>query len=256
MGRRIVLALALALACQLLACLGLRGSWRVARAHRAGKRAAEPGGFGALRATATKISGLAMVSVSSDTTSSSSSSNSKSKADSNSKIDLLYDSECPICMMEVNFLQKRDVQGRIRFTDLSSPSYNPAEHGNVTFKEGMRKLRAVLPGGEVITGVEVFRKSYDAIGLGWVFALTNYPVIGGLADKVYDVWAENRLRLTGRPDLAEQLAERSKTLAEMEPVDECDKDGCAIDWEAESGGDDADAKAPSGNWEQGSGKER
>jgi len=172
------------------------------------------------------------------------------------KIDLLYDSECPICMMEVNFLQKRDLNGRIRFTDLSSPDYNPADHGNVTFKQGMRKLRAVLPGGKVVTGVEVFRKTYDAIGLGWVFALTNYPVIGGVADKLYDVWAENRLRLTGRSDLAEQLAERSKTLAEIQPVDDCDKDGCAIDWEAETGGDDPLAKSSTGNWERSSGGEK
>lgn len=154
------------------------------------------------------------------------------------KIDLLFDSECPICMMEVNFLQKRDINKKIRFTDLSSPDYNPADHGNVTFKQGMRKLRAVLPGGKVVTGVEVFRQTYDAIGLGWVFALTSYPVIGGIADKMYDVWAENRLRLTGRAELAEQLLERSKLLAESEPIDECDKDGCVIDWEAETGGDD------------------
>ena len=36
-------------------------------------------------------------------------------------------------MMEVSFLQKRDINDRIRFTDLSDPSYNPAEHGNVQF---------------------------------------------------------------------------------------------------------------------------
>ena len=47
------------------------------------------------------------------------------------QIDLLYDSECPICMLEVNFLQKRDINNKIRFTDLSSSKYNPADHGNV-----------------------------------------------------------------------------------------------------------------------------
>lgn len=176
-------------------------------------------------------------------------------ASSLDKIDLLYDSECPICMMEVNFLQKRDVGNRIRFTDLSSKDYNPADHGNVTFKQGMRKLRAVLPGGKVVTGVEVFRKTYDAIGLGWVFALTNYPIIGGVADKLYDVWAENRLRLTGRADLAEQLVERSAALDEAEPIDDCDKDGCAIDWEAETGGEDPTNISPQ-NWERGSGGDR
>lgn len=170
-------------------------------------------------------------------------------------IDLLYDSECPICMMEVNFLQKRDIHGRIRFTDLASPDYEPSAHGNVTFKQGMRKLRAVLPDQTVVTGVEVFRRTYEAIGLGWMFAMTSLPVIGDIADKVYDVWAENRLRLTGREDLAEQLKERSEMLADAEPVDDCDKDGCAIDWEAEGGGEDFEQKSP-GSWETNTGGDR
>eukprot|EP01031_Cornospumella_fuschlensis_P039586 gene39586-48194_t len=33
--------------------------------------------------------------------------------------------------MEVEFLKKRDIGGKIRFTDISSSHYNPSEHGNV-----------------------------------------------------------------------------------------------------------------------------
>ena len=77
------------------------------------------------------------------------------------QIDLLYDSECPLCAMEVEFLKKRDYESKIRFTDLSSLDYNPSEHGNVKFADGMRKIRAILPDtNEVVTGVEVFRHVY------------------------------------------------------------------------------------------------
>ena len=77
------------------------------------------------------------------------------------QIDLLYDSECPLCAMEVEFLRKRDVENKIRFTDLSSLDYNPSDHGNVKFSDGMRKIRAILPDtNEVVTGVEVFRQVY------------------------------------------------------------------------------------------------
>ena len=147
------------------------------------------------------------------------------------QIDLLYDSDCPICQMEVDFLRKRDINHRIRFTDLSSPEYDPAQHGNVQFEDGMRKIRAILPSQDgkvvIVTGVEVFRQTYKAIGLGWIFELTNFPVIGTLADLAYDVWAENRLRITGRGDLADVLKERSEKLREADPVD-CDADGCAL----------------------------
>jgi predicted DCC family thiol-disulfide oxidoreductase YuxK len=42
------------------------------------------------------------------------------------KIKLLYDGECPLCLREVNFLQKRDA-GRelIAFVDISDLNYNP-----------------------------------------------------------------------------------------------------------------------------------
>ena len=146
------------------------------------------------------------------------------------KIDLLFDSECPICMMEVEFLKKRDIEDRIRFTDLQSPDYNPADHGNVSFEKGMRKIRAVLPGGTVVTGVEVFRQTYNAIGLGWVFDVTSLPLIGKAADAIYDFWAENRLRITGRGQLADVLRERSDKLKNMEAPD-CDAEGCAIEYD-------------------------
>lgn len=143
------------------------------------------------------------------------------------KIDLLYDSECPLCSMEVEFLKKRDIYQRIRFTDISAPDYDPTQHGDVAYEDGMKKLRAVLPDRRVITGVEVFRHTYDAIGLGWVFAMTRLPFIGQVADAVYDFWAENRLRITGRHDLAEKLKAKAEALRNYEP-EECDGT-CALD---------------------------
>lgn len=69
-----------------------------------------------------------------------------------------------------------------------------------------------------------------AIGLGWMFDLTSLPIIGNMADALYDLWAENRLRLTGRGDLADILAERAEKLREAEPLDECDLDACNLDF--------------------------
>lgn len=161
---------------------------------------------------------------------SSSSQDTSSSLQNSEKIDLLFDSECPICMMEVEFLKKRDIENRIRFTDLQSPDYNPADHGNVSFERGMRKIRAVLPGGSVVTGVEVFRQTYKAIGLGWIFDLTSLPLVGKAADAIYDFWAENRLRITGRGQLADVLRERADKLKNMD-APECDAEGCAIEYD-------------------------
>jgi predicted DCC family thiol-disulfide oxidoreductase YuxK len=58
--------------------------------------------------------------------------------------------------------------------------------------------------------------------------LTKFPIIGDIADRVYDLWAENRLRITGRKELAEVLKERAESLREAEEV-EC-TDACGIDY--------------------------
>lgn len=150
-----------------------------------------------------------------------------SQSDVKGQIDLLYDSECPLCKLEIEFLKKRDIYQRIRFTDISSPFYDPKQHGNVQYVDGMRRLSAVLPDNRVITGMDAVRSTYGAIGLGWIFAATKWPIIGQVVDIVYDAWAENRLRMTGRHDLAEKLKAQAEALKSVE-FKECD-DKCNLE---------------------------
>mgnify|MGYP006953060487 CR=1 FL=1 len=51
----------------------------------------------------------------------------------------------------------------------------------------MKYIHAVLPNGEVVKGVEVFRRIYEVIGLGWVYAATKIPLIGSAAGTFYHV---------------------------------------------------------------------
>jgi predicted DCC family thiol-disulfide oxidoreductase YuxK len=74
-----------------------------------------------------------------------------------SRITVLYDGDCPLCSREIRF------------------------HG-------------VLPAGTVIESVEVFRRAYAAVGLGWLMAPTRWPGLRRLADLAYRIFARNRLR--------------------------------------------------------------
>eukprot|EP00887_Chlorella_sp_A99_P007631 scaffold20.g7631.t1 len=74
----------------------------------------------------------------------------------------------------------------------------------------MERIHAVLPSGQVVTDVEVFRRCYEAVGLGWVYAVTRIPAVESLANQVYNVWARWRLPITGRPDLAVVLARKQQ----------------------------------------------
>ena len=129
------------------------------------------------------------------------------------RIKLLYDGECPLCLREVSFLSKKDAgRGLVFFVDIADDDYNPQENGGVSFEAAMGRIHAVLPDGTVIANVEVFRQVYEVLGIGWIYAVTKLPVIGFLVDKLYEIWADWRLRLTGRPDLATILQERAARL--------------------------------------------
>jgi len=135
------------------------------------------------------------------------------------QIKLLYDGECPLCVREVNFLHKRDAgRGLVAFVDIADAAYSPEAHGGVDFETAMGRIHAVLPDGTVIKNVEVFRRVYEILGMGWIYAATNLPIIGAIADKLYEIWADWRLALTGRPDLATIVGDRQKRI-------ECDTQG-------------------------------
>ncbi|GLC37420.1 hypothetical protein PLESTB_001589300 [Pleodorina starrii] len=124
-------------------------------------------------------------------------------------IRLLYDGDCPLCLKEVNFLRSRNQAGKVVFVDIASPEYDPAQNAGISFEQAMATIHGVTAEGRVYTGVEVFRLVYEAVGLGWVYAITKNPAVLALANSVYDVWAKYRTQLTGREAL-EVLLERRK----------------------------------------------
>ena len=112
-------------------------------------------------------------------------------------IEVFYDGECPLCRREVAFLRRRDSKGRIEFTDISAAAFDAAQYG-MTRADFMAQIHGRLPNGEFVSGVEVFRQLYSAVGFRWVVALTRLPGLSWLLDVAYTAFARNRLRLTGR----------------------------------------------------------
>ncbi|XP_034216333.1 uncharacterized protein At5g50100, chloroplastic isoform X2 [Prunus dulcis] len=110
----------------------------------------------------------------------------------NWKIKMLYDGDCPLCMREVDMLRERNkLYGTIKFVDISSDDYSPEENQRLDYKTAFRKL-------------------YEQVGLGWVYAVTKYEPIATIAGAIYGLWAKYRLQITGRPPLEEVLELRKK----------------------------------------------
>ena len=116
------------------------------------------------------------------------------------EITVLYDGDCPLCLREIRMLERLDRgNGRLGLRDIAGPGFRAADYG-VTHDALMARIHGVLPDGRLIEGMEVFRRAYAAVGLGWLLAPTGWPGLRWLFDAAYRWFARNRLRLTGRSE--------------------------------------------------------
>jgi predicted DCC family thiol-disulfide oxidoreductase YuxK len=112
---------------------------------------------------------------------------------------MFHDGDCPLCNREVALLRRLDSAGRIKFTDIAAPDFDPLAYGK-DLGMLMAEIHARRSDGSWIRGVEVFRQLYSAVGFGCLVNLSRLPVLSQFIGLGYWVFAKNRLRLTGRCD--------------------------------------------------------
>lgn len=113
---------------------------------------------------------------------------------------LLFDSECPFCRLEVEWLQRRDRRGLLRAIDIAAPDFDAARFG-LTKERVHSRLHGIAADGTVVEGMSAIRAAWRAAGLGWVMAPTGWPVLRWFSDLGYLVFARYRVplgRLFGR----------------------------------------------------------
>lgn len=117
--------------------------------------------------------------------------------DSQFVLQVFFDSECPLCRREVNMIKWMDRKRKIQFTDIADSEFDASELGK-SQKMLMDEIHGRLADGSWITGVEVFRQIYSAIGFRLLVWPTRLPLIRHSLEWAYRWFARNRLRLTGR----------------------------------------------------------
>ncbi len=106
--------------------------------------------------------------------------------------EIFVDGGCRLCSKEARLLARLDRnRGRLRITDITGPAFDPSELG-VTFDDAMRSILGRSPDGTIVHGVEVFRRAYAAVGLGWLLAPTSWPGLRGITDRAYRWFARRR----------------------------------------------------------------
>ncbi len=108
---------------------------------------------------------------------------------------LFHDGNCPVCRFDIANLEARNHEGRLQFIDIAAPDFRPEDYGK-TLAELHAEIHARRPDGSFVTGMEVFRLAYRAVGLGWVVAPANFGPLKRPADLMYRVFARHRPRIS------------------------------------------------------------
>ncbi|MGZ8381163.1 MAG: thiol-disulfide oxidoreductase DCC family protein [Nitrospira sp.] len=129
---------------------------------------------------------------------------------------VFFDGACPICDREIALMRRLDRRRRLIFCDFSRSDYD-ATSIDISPAELGRIIHARWGEGTIITGVDVFRAMWEAVGLGFLARLTRLSLVEPLVVKAYAWFARNRLRLTGRSHTCEGDACRSSLSSRRNP---------------------------------------
>lgn len=116
---------------------------------------------------------------------------------------VFFDGACPICDREIALMRRLNRRERLVFCDFSRPDYDPTTI-DISPAELGRIIHARWGDGTVITGVDVFRAMWEAVGLGFLARLSRLSLVEPLVVRAYAWFARNRLRLTGRSHTCEE----------------------------------------------------
>ncbi|WP_298866302.1 thiol-disulfide oxidoreductase DCC family protein [uncultured Gimesia sp.] len=131
------------------------------------------------------------------------------------ELEAFYDAACPLCEKEVRMIRLLDRKSKILFTNIADPDFSAEKYGK-TYGQFMNEMHARLSDDTWVTGVEVFRRLYSIVGLGWLVAVTRLPGLSQLIELFYRVFAQNRLRFTGRCHQNDSSCDITRTTSEVQ----------------------------------------
>ena len=111
---------------------------------------------------------------------------------SGAEVTVFIDGLCPLCRHEAKLLSRLDKdRGRLALIDIAAPGFDAGAYGR-TQDEFMGSIHALGADGSMVTGMEVFRRAYAAVGWGWLWAPTGWPGLRWVCDRLYRVFARVR----------------------------------------------------------------
>ena len=110
---------------------------------------------------------------------------------------VFYDHSCEICRLEMARLKGRDHLQCLRMIDISQPEFDPGSWG-LDPEAVNSALHVKTMKGEWLKGLPAIRYVYQQVGPAWVWWPSQLPLLAGLSNYAYALFARNRHRFSAR----------------------------------------------------------
>ncbi len=108
---------------------------------------------------------------------------------------IFYDGNCPLCQMEMRKLAQLDQHGKLHFEDIQQSDFKQ-RFPDLNWANLNARIHVMQSDGVIVTGLDATYLAWKAVGKGWVYAPTRWPVIRWFADLCYRFFAKYRLQLS------------------------------------------------------------
>ncbi|MFO7908476.1 MAG: DUF393 domain-containing protein [Halomonas sp.] len=109
-------------------------------------------------------------------------------------VTLFYDGHCPFCRVEVDWLAKHRHHQRIQLVDIQQAEFLEGQYG-ASFDTMMGKLHVLDNAGHWYIGMDASRALYAVLGYQRLVRFSCLPIISGMMDIGYRLFARYRVRL-------------------------------------------------------------
>ena len=110
-------------------------------------------------------------------------------------VTIYYDSQCPLCQMEMKQLKLHDHNNQLTLIDLHTENFE-IQYPNVDKQKAMNILHGELETGQLIFGLDVTHIAWKTVGKHKWIGLLRLPVIRTFADIAYRFFAKHRNRIS------------------------------------------------------------
>jgi predicted DCC family thiol-disulfide oxidoreductase YuxK len=109
---------------------------------------------------------------------------------------IYYDGLCPLCLREMQHLQRLDREQRLDLQDINAADF-VERFPHIDRLQADRILHGELADGRLLYGLDVTVMAWRLVGRGRWVSFLRWPLVRPVADRVYLFFARHRHRISG-----------------------------------------------------------